>query len=181
MGQTRRRGTALEQAILDAAWAELAEVGYRNMTMGSVAERAGAAKSVLYRRWPDKIDLICAVIEQRVPPLRRLVPTGDLRRDVLDVLTRVVDRYQGLRTVTDPELVTRLTPKIAADAAIQLDQVVRAAGLNPPMIGSRLVRLPITLVISDLIHNAEDVDTQAIIDEIFLPLVELTVRRPERE
>lgn len=175
VGQTRRRGAALEQAILDAAWAELVEVGYPNMTMGGVAERSGAAKSVLYRRWPDKVDLIRAVIEQRVPPLGRLAPTGDLRGDVLEVLTRVVDRYQGLRVVTesDPELSARLCPRIAADAAVQLDEAMRVVGLNPTTIGPRLMRLPITLVINDLLHNADELDIQAIADEIFLPLVKL--------
>ncbi len=45
--QNRRRGTALENAILDAAWAELVEHGYADMTLESVAKRAGTSRPVL--------------------------------------------------------------------------------------------------------------------------------------
>ncbi|WP_327146555.1 TetR/AcrR family transcriptional regulator [Nocardia sp. NBC_01327] len=173
--QTRRRGAALEQAILDAAWAELVEVGYQEMTMAGVAERAGAAKSVLYRRWPDKFDLIRAVVEQRTPALGRLAPTGNLREDVLRVLDGVVARYRGLSVVTgvDPELSSRLRPELAQDAITQLGEALQVAGMDPAAISPRLLRLPITLVIDDLLHHIGEVDPQAITDEIFIPLAEL--------
>jgi AcrR family transcriptional regulator len=35
----RRRGAALESALLDAAWAELQSVGYAKLTMERVADR----------------------------------------------------------------------------------------------------------------------------------------------
>ena len=39
----RRRGSALEDAILDAAWAELGERGYAATTLEAVAKRAGGS------------------------------------------------------------------------------------------------------------------------------------------
>ena len=46
---TRRRGTALEAALLEAAWDELSEVGYAALTMEGVAARARTSRAVLYR------------------------------------------------------------------------------------------------------------------------------------
>ena len=54
---SRRRGTKLEDALLDAAWEELQEVGYTRLTMEAVAARAGTSKPVLYRRWPNRARL----------------------------------------------------------------------------------------------------------------------------
>ncbi|MDD9147798.1 TetR/AcrR family transcriptional regulator [Sporolactobacillus sp. CQH2019] len=56
-----RRGQVLEEAILQAAWEELSKTGYTQMTIESVATRAGTNKSVLYRRWPDKSEPVMAV------------------------------------------------------------------------------------------------------------------------
>jgi AcrR family transcriptional regulator len=46
----RRRGRHLEDALLDAAWAELTERGYAGFTLESVAKRAGTSTPVIYRR-----------------------------------------------------------------------------------------------------------------------------------
>jgi len=54
---TRRRGVALENAILDAAWEELAEKGWLGFTIDGVSTRAGTAKAVLYRRWRNRVEL----------------------------------------------------------------------------------------------------------------------------
>jgi len=71
--------------ILKAAVEELAEVGYGQVRMESVAARAGVAKSTLYRHWPDKLALIADAFEtfheQMVPDL------GDLpARDAVAML-----------------------------------------------------------------------------------------------
>lgn len=54
---TRRRGAALENAILDAAWDELGAKGWAGFTIESVAARAGTAKAVIYRRWRNRVEL----------------------------------------------------------------------------------------------------------------------------
>ena len=58
----RRRGEELESALLDAAWEELAAVGFASLTMESVAARAKTGVAVLYRRWPNKDELVLAAI-----------------------------------------------------------------------------------------------------------------------
>lgn len=54
----RKRGAALEDAIHDAVFAELAEVGYVGFTIESVAARAQTGKASIYRRWETKPDLV---------------------------------------------------------------------------------------------------------------------------
>src|ERR1700733_4426106 len=49
--------------ILEDAVEELADVGYGGVTMESIAARAGAGKSTIYRHWPDKLALIADAFE----------------------------------------------------------------------------------------------------------------------
>src|SRR5690606_42156474 len=50
----RRRGAQLEDALLDAAWGELLDVGYEALTYDAVAEGSRTSRAVLYRRRPTK-------------------------------------------------------------------------------------------------------------------------------
>ena len=59
-GRPRREGA--DEEILDVARAMLSEGGYRELTVDGVAERAGVAKTTVYRRWPSKGALIAALI-----------------------------------------------------------------------------------------------------------------------
>src|ERR1700728_140916 len=80
----RRRGEALEKALLDAAWTELTERGYDELTMDAVAIRAGTSRAVLYRRWPSKQDLVVATLTQHVKTEFVAAPdTGSLRAEVI--------------------------------------------------------------------------------------------------
>jgi AcrR family transcriptional regulator len=91
---TRRRGSALDDALLDAAWSELREVGYAGLTMEVVAQRAGTSRPVLARRWPNRPQLVIAALRRHRPVLSGEVPdTGDLRDDVLALLRRVSTRF----------------------------------------------------------------------------------------
>src|SRR5690349_10368408 len=86
--QTRRRGEALEEALLDAAWEELRQRGYAGFTMESVADRARTGRQVLYRRWPSRRDLVVATISRYFD--RNPVPppdTGSLRGDLIAYLS----------------------------------------------------------------------------------------------
>jgi len=86
-GPQRRRGAALEQALLEAAWEELKEVGYYNLTFDSVAARAGTSKAVLYRRWVNRFELTQAAMRAHRPLISSLTPdTGSLRGDVVALL-----------------------------------------------------------------------------------------------
>jgi AcrR family transcriptional regulator len=84
----RRRDESKDDAILLATRELLAERGYDGMTMDAVADRAGAGKATVYRRWPSKVQLtidamLCA---PGTPMSADDVPdTGSLRSDLLAV------------------------------------------------------------------------------------------------
>ncbi len=88
-----RRGEALEAAILDAAWEELSERGYANLTVDSDARRAGTSKPVLYRRWADKQKLVeAAVVRRNVIQLSPPADTGSLRGDLIATLNEASEK-----------------------------------------------------------------------------------------
>ena len=86
----RRRGKALEDAVLDAAWSELLDGGYASLTMEAVAARARTSRPVLYRRWPNCADLTIAAIRHYVRKHPVDVPnTGNVRGDLIGLLKQI--------------------------------------------------------------------------------------------
>jgi AcrR family transcriptional regulator len=63
----RRRGAALEDAILAAAYTELTTVGYGAFSVEGVAARARTGKASIYRRWPTKQELVLDALMQALP------------------------------------------------------------------------------------------------------------------
>jgi AcrR family transcriptional regulator len=64
-GRPRREGA--DETILAVARAMLSELGYRELSVDEVAERAGVAKTTVYRRWPSKGTLVAAAIAPTAP------------------------------------------------------------------------------------------------------------------
>jgi AcrR family transcriptional regulator len=108
----RRHGEALERALLDAAWDELAEGGYAAFTMDAVAVRAGTSRPVLYRRWPDKHDLVRAAVAHALDREVIAVPdTGSLRGDVITLMKSANEtRADLVAALLTLELVMTLRP-----------------------------------------------------------------------
>jgi AcrR family transcriptional regulator len=80
----RRRDDTRDDAILQATRELLAERGYDAMTMDAVAERAGAGKSTVYRRWPSKVQLtVDSLLCVKQPTIDELPDEGSLRADLL--------------------------------------------------------------------------------------------------
>jgi AcrR family transcriptional regulator len=88
------------EGVLAAAVTELARSGYRAFRMDAVVEAAGVNKTTVYRRWPNKAQLVAgAVVWMRryvhdVP----LPNTGSLERDLIWAFQRRIsfrDRAEG--------------------------------------------------------------------------------------
>jgi AcrR family transcriptional regulator len=60
----RPRNANHDRTIMVAVMAELAERPYSKLTVDDVAKRAGVAKTTLYRRYPTKLALVAAGVEQ---------------------------------------------------------------------------------------------------------------------
>jgi AcrR family transcriptional regulator len=89
------RGDEREEAILLSMLELVAEVGYDQLTMDAVAARAHASKATIYRRWSNKAELVVAAVKRHAVDRLDSVDTGDLHRDLVDVLTAMRDRLEG--------------------------------------------------------------------------------------
>jgi AcrR family transcriptional regulator len=185
--ETRRRGSELEDALLDAAWDELNAVGYSALTMEGVAHRAGTSRPVLARRWPTRLQLVAAALRHR-PIFAGDVPdTGRLRDDVLAVVHRVSARLAELGPETIYGLLTDYfaDPTVLPELGTQLlqtgDQFMtvilqRAAerGEAREDIPPRVATLPVDLIRHELFRSLAPADERAlteVVDQVFLPLV----------
>ncbi|MFF8790982.1 TetR/AcrR family transcriptional regulator [Streptomyces sp. NPDC015125] len=184
----RRRGAALEDALLQAAWEELLAVGYHALTYEAVAARAHTSRTVLYRRWPQRLDLVLAALGRQAPPLPPPPPdTGALRSDVLALLhsatAQMTEMTPVLQAVTDArardsdlsrfvEERTYQAGREAMEAA--LDRAAQRGELDPSRLPARVIALPFTLVVGEVLltHRAPSPATVAeVVDQVFLPLV----------
>jgi AcrR family transcriptional regulator len=72
----------LSGSILDAAIRVLAREGYGGFSIAAVATEAGVHRPAIYRRWPSKVDLAVAAIQQLKPAPPDL-DSGDVRTDLV--------------------------------------------------------------------------------------------------
>ena len=87
----RPRDAALDASILRAAMEILGESGIQAVTMDAVAQRAGAGKASLYRRWKSKDELLADALTLH-SPIDVEVDTGTLRGD----LVKIYAHYYGI-------------------------------------------------------------------------------------
>jgi AcrR family transcriptional regulator len=66
----RPRDATIDDAVLDAALARLAQDGFAGLSLAAVAADAGTTRPALYRRWPDKTALVVDAVARlaRVDP-----------------------------------------------------------------------------------------------------------------
>lgn len=88
----RKRGAALEDAVHDAVFDELAEVGYAGFTIEAVATRAQTGKASIYRRWPTKQDLVIDAFCARFGAPDDLVDETMVDASTRDILLQVARR-----------------------------------------------------------------------------------------
>lgn len=115
----RPRDDAADQRILDAAWDLLHSAGYAGLSVDEVAERAGVAKTTLYRRWPTKDHLAIAVAARMLGEVP-IPDTGDLQADLTEFASALAVQLNRVRAAGTPH---------SADQADQADQADRSAGL----------------------------------------------------
>lgn len=84
----------LEQAIFEAVFRQLGQVGYGKLTMEGVAAAASTGKAALYRRWQDKNALIVDALRASLPSPTEVPLGGELREDLLELLSRIRDALE---------------------------------------------------------------------------------------
>ncbi|MEU2178552.1 TetR/AcrR family transcriptional regulator [Nocardia sp. NPDC019219] len=187
-GQTRRRGAALEEAILRAAADELLESGYAALTMDKVAARAGTNKNAIYRRWPNRLALGIAAYRQlatTTPP----PDTGSLREDALELLRRVNRHWSSSSGAILRELLAACggvaeflaqLPDQTGDAAAApwltlLGRAVARGEAAPEALHPRVATVALILLRNEFVvrgaPTAPDDVLIDIVDEVYLPLI----------
>jgi AcrR family transcriptional regulator len=185
----RRRGAALDTALLEAAWDELAAVGYPRFTLDGVAARAGTSRPVLARRWSSRAELVIAAVRHHTSAADQVAPdTGTLRGDVLALLRQMsaaVGEFVGVLTFVfaDYFSATGRPPAEIREQAIAgrgsimtavIDRAVERGEVDPHLVTPHIASLPVDLVRHYLIMNQAPVPEETlteIVDRIFLPLV----------
>jgi AcrR family transcriptional regulator len=183
----RRRGAALEDALLDAAWTELASQGYSNFTFEAVAKRAGTSRPVLYRRWGTRVSLASAAIARYITLNPVTVPDlGNVRDELCLLLRKFADR-------TPPKLM-RLTFDMSEDMAAEqasfmderfrqdplkdvLQRAVERGEIDKGRLTPLVQRVPLSLVLHEIVVTVRPISDEAIaeiVDQVFLPLVRPT-------
>lgn len=188
-GRTRRRGAALERAILHAAADELLAGGYAGLTMAKVAKRAGTNKNAIYRRWPNRAALGLAAYRQLAVADRPIPDTSTLRGDVLELLRRANRQWsspfgeilRGLLAAAgeDSQLLAELREQaVDAGSALWLQVLGRAVArgeARPEALHPRVATVAIALLRNEFVvrgvPTVPDGVLVEIVDEVYLPLV----------
>lgn len=150
----RPRDPRIDAAILRATTDLLVEIGYSNLTMAAVAERAGTTKTALYRRWSSKAELVHEAAFPAAPSAIE-APPGDFRADVRamiaaarDVFTSPVVRaaLPGLLAdmTADAELNTRVMDRftdVFSAVGTRLADALRRGDVHPDIDPQRLIEV----------------------------------------
>ncbi|MCW2498169.1 TetR/AcrR family transcriptional regulator [Jatrophihabitans sp.] len=190
----RRRGAALEDAILESAYAELSEAGYASFTVEGVAARAKTGKASIYRRWPTKQLLVLeALITQLptpadcgiVPDIPDDVTTAEALHDLARLIGGVLVSPLGAamraikcEAVSDPELARVIDERFQAPRREALMGLLRrgvARGEVRPGAVTPLIADVLPAVLTHrIIFQSEPVIEETLVEimnDILLPLI----------
>jgi AcrR family transcriptional regulator len=82
----RPRSEQAEHAIIEATLDLFAERGFEGVCVEAVAARAGVGKATIYRRWPNKEELLLAALSSMKSPIPELKGVS-VRDDLVAMLT----------------------------------------------------------------------------------------------
>jgi AcrR family transcriptional regulator len=190
----RRRGAALEEAILEAAFAELSDVGYNAFSVEGVAARARTGKASIYRRWPSKQELVLDALVDRLPSPAdcgiqpvwdESMTTADALRQIANAVSQVLHSPAGdaMRAIkceafSDPELARMIddrfqAPRRAALLAL-LERGVARGEVRPDAVTPIVADVLPAVLSHRIVLQREPVDEATIseiMERVIIPLV----------
>ncbi len=125
---------ARTREVVFAATIEIvAEQGFAGASIEAIAQRAGVARSTIYRNWPTRTDLLVEAVGAAIGPVGSLTD-GDLRTDLVAIVTRLAGLLTSevmgsvaaaiiLESRHDPEL-EELRRRFVASRRSALDGVI---------------------------------------------------------
>ena len=171
--------------------ASTSRTGYRGLSMQGVARRAGTGKAPLYRRWPNKQQMLIDVLSHQPPGSQEAqADTGQLRADLIQILTQMAtamaqpvgrslsalivetvlhrDRHpQAAQAVIESLLEPRLDAIMAA-----LRRAARRGEIRPGADTSLLAQTGPALIVHQQLHYGTPpsrAEVTEIVDRVLLP------------
>ena len=185
-GEPSRRGRRLSPGrsddILDAVWDLLGEIGYDQLRVADVADRAGVGLATIYRRWPTKQDLVGAALEAGDIEAK-LVDTGNPRDDVRSILRAMAEDMSGAGECTligflsalrtDPDITTSFRTNCVGRVNAHLRKLFAdELGHDDPVLDIRAVAGPaILMYLGTVCGQPVDADalSRSLTDLLFAP------------
>ncbi|MGB8993830.1 MAG: TetR/AcrR family transcriptional regulator [Pseudonocardiaceae bacterium] len=184
----RRRGDALYAAIFEATLHELTAVGYAELKIEHIANRARASKGSLYRRWSSRAELVADAVHHMLPGCCDAPDTGCVREDILGCLRGFANLLNGpsgeavrglmAETIRDPDLMEVVRTRfVDPGVSLFLDVLRRGAGrgeVRATALTTRIASVGPDLLRQHFLANRSPIPDQVlleIVDEVILPLV----------
>lgn len=187
---SRRRGAALENAILDQTWLLFQQIGYRKLTMDDVAHAAKTNKNAIYRRWPKKCYLVMAAVSRKVPtinfeisdhgslkddltalfeslnPIYKIIKPEDLRDYILDMFSNTIS-YKFFNGLNHENAIRKSIETIITRANHRHE-----ISLSIGTVSERALVLPTLIMLNEIALYGRITETgiSDIIDNILLPI-----------
>lgn len=160
----RPRDETLDERITAAALDELAEAGFERFSVEQVAQRAGVAKTTLYRRFPCRNDLVIGALLRTNDALPAAPPPGPVRDRLVHVLG-------GVRRRTADSVRGRVFMRVVSEGHAQpgLAEVMHERVLEPR-------RQVLRDILADGVASGElraDLDPDAVIPALVGPMLYL--------
>jgi AcrR family transcriptional regulator len=182
----RRRDEELLQEIRDAVRAELQDHGYAGVTFEGVARRVGTSKSVLYRRYGSRAEMVLDALRFEAEPLPTTLE-GPLAVDLVELMEMLARRTgrEGGRTILG--MVAELDDDTVASATTSLFEVLegwlrliietaRTRGeLGPEPVPPRVLTSVVSLIRGELLfaHGVRrPADLRGLADQVVVPLLQ---------
>ncbi|WP_039653307.1 TetR/AcrR family transcriptional regulator [Clostridium tyrobutyricum] len=188
----RKRGNVLLESIYDATVKVIKEVGYANLTFQQIAKTAKTSRTVIYRRWSTKFDLIREIKEYRKSIVLdgelfdEIQKTESLREDLLQMITL----YQKVYMEVGPEIMSAFlfelsqnNDKIAEIKIIakeknimimkKLLEFARERGDKIKKVSNETLLLPFDLIRIENVMWKSEIDESSLaslVDEILIPV-----------
>lgn len=189
----RPRDERIDREITDAALSVLSDVGFERFSVEEVAQRAGVAKTTVYRRFPTRNELIIGALERLNDDLPPPPASGSVRERLIEVLSgvreRVTTSVRGriLMQVTgeslrDPALVELVHRRVMAPRRQRIRDVICAgqasgelrADIDPDVVLPLLVGPMFYLGMWSASAAAREVPTESIVDMVLSGLTRAT-------
>ena len=160
IGRPPSTAAASHAAIMDAVYELLQQTSARDLTMESVAKRAGVGKPTLYKWWGSKAALIFAMFRERLAGQPETLVAETAEQVIRDKVQRLIREFNGLFGKVMADLIAegQSEPEILSDLYDQHMSLSRASTIADVERGK---------VAGEFAH---DTNADLLLDSIFGPI-----------